>query len=215
MKILILLICCCFVLHDCAAQKNDYVWLLGYNDHDNDTIMGTKIDFNYSPPRITNHRRNLNFLIAANSSICDDSGTLQCYTNGVNVMNNADQLMQNGYHLLNCDTAYGCYPAQGVLTLPFPGAPRKYVMLMEQYFQKPIPGAGLDTFLYVGGGFPLTYNVIDMAANSGLGNIVVRKDTLLSDTLTGHLTAVRHANGRDWWILEPRNFNIRLLAKVV
>jgi hypothetical protein len=48
----------------------------------------------------------------------------------------------------------------------------------------------------------LTAAVIDMSKNNGLGRVVNRKIPVVHDTLIlGNLQAVRHANGRDWWII--------------
>jgi hypothetical protein len=47
--------------------------------------------------------------------------------------------------------------------------------------------------------------VIDMNENNGLGKVIQKSDILVKDTLDwGMLTATRHANGRDWWLLIPK-----------
>jgi hypothetical protein len=43
--------------------------------------------------------------------------------------------------------------------------------------------------------------VIDMSLEDGLGAVVAKNQVLFSDELNGgKLSAVRHANGRDWWV---------------
>ena len=49
------------------------------------------------------------------------------------------------------------------------------------------------------------YSEIDMRENNGLGALTLMQP-LVQDTLRpGRFTAVRHGNGRDWWILMERN----------
>ncbi|WKZ65723.1 MAG: T9SS type A sorting domain-containing protein [Flavobacteriales bacterium] len=46
----------------------------------------------------------------------------------------------------------------------------------------------------------LYLTTVDMSLGGGLGAVVNKNQVILSDDLNlGYLTAVRHANGRDWW----------------
>ncbi|MEZ4988227.1 MAG: hypothetical protein R2795_24900 [Saprospiraceae bacterium] len=46
--------------------------------------------------------------------------------------------------------------------------------------------------------------VVDMSANNGNGRVVEKDFPLIVDTLdAGKITACRHGNGRDWWIVVP------------
>ncbi len=47
----------------------------------------------------------------------------------------------------------------------------------------------------------LSYGVVDISYNSGLGKVISKHNLLLQGDLTEKLTAVKHANGRDWWLL--------------
>ncbi|MBK6894735.1 MAG: hypothetical protein IPH00_16795 [Flavobacteriales bacterium] len=57
---------------------------------------------------------------------------------------------------------------------------------------------------------------IDMSLDSGLGGAVSKNEVLIADTLNeGRITAVRHANGRDWWVFcfkANTNIHHRLLV---
>ncbi len=46
-----------------------------------------------------------------------------------------------------------------------------------------------------------------MNANGGLGKVLEKNISLLKDTLMVSVSAVRHANGRDWWIIVGEQFN--------
>ncbi|NRA49125.1 MAG: T9SS type A sorting domain-containing protein, partial [Phaeodactylibacter sp.] len=48
----------------------------------------------------------------------------------------------------------------------------------------------------------ILYSVVDMSANQGLGRVVEKNVALFEEhTAAGQLTAVRHANGEDWWVV--------------
>jgi len=51
----------------------------------------------------------------------------------------------------------------------------------------------------------LTYHVVDMKENNGLGKVTVKNQVLMKDAVlsTNRLTAVKHGNGRDWWLVAP------------
>ncbi|MCX6292183.1 MAG: T9SS type A sorting domain-containing protein, partial [Bacteroidetes bacterium] len=50
--------------------------------------------------------------------------------------------------------------------------------------------------------YHIYYSEIDMSLNSGLGAVTSKNNVLLNDTLIpGRITAVKHGNGRDWWVV--------------
>src|SRR5438093_11769444 len=68
----------------------------------------------------------------------------------------------------------------------------------------------LDNAPYYTKAHYLYYSKIDMNLNGGYGGVVNKNVIAIQDTLTpGKITACKHANGRDWWVLVPRvNSNI-------
>jgi hypothetical protein len=50
------------------------------------------------------------------------------------------------------------------------------------------------------------YSIIDMSYNGGLGKVISKNNQLLNSYMTDCLAAVKHGNGRDWWIVcRPSN----------
>ncbi|MBK7683629.1 MAG: hypothetical protein IPJ26_14690 [Bacteroidetes bacterium] len=47
----------------------------------------------------------------------------------------------------------------------------------------------------------LYYSIIDLSFNGGLGKVVQKNVQLRNDTICDGITAVRHGNGRDWWVV--------------
>lgn len=181
------------------AQNHDVLWLLGYDsDPNNLDFGGTDIDFRQNPPWVHYHYRPMNFSITS-AVMCDAQGNLLFYTNGIYVADSTDQPMLGGDTLSppqELGFAFlGQRLQQGALALPWPSDSMRYCLFhMDQRF-----GTGNGAT-----GFHLYYTEIDMRGNNGLGEVVSINNLLLTDTLDlGKLTACRHANGRDWWVVAP------------
>ncbi|MBI5916966.1 MAG: PKD domain-containing protein [Bacteroidetes bacterium] len=83
-----------------------------------------------------------------------------------------------------------------MISIPDPANDQQYFLLHINADNAYTP---LEYTLY---GSHLFYSKIDMAQNGGLGKMVGKNQVVIADSLTaGALTAVRHANGRDWWVL--------------
>ncbi len=83
----------------------------------------------------------------------------------------------------------GSSNAQGVLCLPSPTNLNVYFLI---YFGNQV-GANLMS------------SKVDMSANSGLGDVIDKNKGFFSYQyyLTEKMTATKHGNGRDWWIITP------------
>jgi hypothetical protein len=167
------------------GQKQDRIWCFGSN---------AGIDFNdtLNPiPFSSNLPQNA---AGSYASIADTNGNLLFYTAGIRwdtlgarIYNRNFQMMQNG------DSIRG-QPgrAQALIIIPFPEDISKYYLF---------------SFSYISYQIALHYSVIDMQQDSGLGAVVQKNVFLLRDTLCEKMNAVRHANGRDWWLLQRRYWN--------
>lgn len=180
---------------NCFGQGNyTNIWQLGY-------VSGfyphCEIDFSGGTPIVSNFVRPMNFR-AANSSICDASGNLLFYTNGIYIANANHDTMMNGSGLNpgQFATAWsqnGMPIFQGTLVIPWPDSSNKYILFHETR-NYDINVTYRPKELYV--------SVIDMNLDSGLGAVTNKNIIVLNDTIEGQmLTGCRHANGRDWWVL--------------
>lgn len=145
------------------------------------------------------------FMDLAIATISDSSGNLVLYTNGIHLKNAQHEIVQNGASLPNSNNWSTSFPQpQGVLLIPRPGHDKQYLLFTADIFGFTYPPTGT----FRSGSSNLTYSVIDMTLNNGKGGVVERKTNMILDTLSGgQITAVRHANGRDWWVLTSR-YNI-------
>lgn len=180
-----------------AQTKHDYAWVLGHPPNIPSTFFGGSIlDFNQVPPQISYFEISID--MEANAAISNRSGQLEAYTNGCEIMNGQHQLMLHGdqineglVHDQYCEHGYPT--AQGVIFLTHPGDTSKYglfhLWVNENYFIT-----------------RLLYSEIDRSGDDGLGEVIIKNQLILEDTLTKQLTAVRHGNGRDWWIAVPETY---------
>jgi hypothetical protein len=197
MRYFIIVLFICFLFSVIShAQKHDYVWELG---HDGGTIL----NFNSNPPLIELANRN-SIMHLTNVSMSDSSGNLIFYTNGCNIYNTEDNIMEGGedinpgsLHDNNCSGSFNSYTAaRGAIAVPRTN--EMYYLFHkggEIVFEPQI-----DVYLD-----KLYYTVINMGANSGMGKVVQKNVLIIKDTLQSvDLCAVKHANNTDWWMIVPK-----------
>lgn len=51
----------------------------------------------------------------------------------------------------------------------------------------------------------LYYSIIDLNYNGGLGKVISKNNLLLSGNMADCLNAIKHGNGRDWWVITRKN----------
>ncbi len=167
------------------AQGETNIWYFG-------TLAG--VDFNSGTPiALTNGALNTSEGCA---TIADRNGNLIFYTDGIKVWTRLHTQMPNGFGLLGDPSS-----AQSAIIVPRPGYPDLYYI-----------------FTVDDGGGPngLRYSVVDLTLNGGLGDVVaVSKNTLLFTPSVEKVTAVKHANGIDVWVLSHGLNNNRYYAYLV
>jgi hypothetical protein len=181
----------------------DNTWMLGYF---NDTILSNQngIEILTFPEGCIKIEQNTQLerfdFSETNTSLSDSSGNILTFTNGVHIGNADWEIMDNGEHITDALEAVGELHSQWVLILPFPEHPHKQIFFYEQN--------GFTSALSVHA-TKLRYGIIDMEEDIGLGKVIVRDSVLIEDTLSvGKINAVKHANGRDWWVfVNEKNTN--------
>ena len=173
----------------------DNIWLLGGSD--------IRMDFNFDPPLITEEDRPFNF-DATNASICNEEGELLFYTNGIRIANSNHQYLENGYRInpgpiTEAWEHTGNRIIQGAIALPHPDSVSLYDLIYIEAITTTLEdGLTLNMMRRV------HHALINIDTNEGQGRVVEKDFPLILDTLdTGKLTACRHGNGRDWWIVIP------------
>ncbi len=129
------------------------------------------------------------------ASISDKAGNLLFYTDGIYVWDKTHQKMPNGNGLYGSGST-----TQSAVIVPMPGT-------TEQYYIFTADEEGKTN--------GLCYSIVDMKLNSGLGDIYVKNIPLHTPT-TEKITAAKHRNGCDIWIIshkwESDNFYAYLVS---
>lgn len=193
------------LINQCHAQKHDVIWFVAYSSWGN-----------YAPSPILNFYTgtldtgafytNIRFA-RTNNSMCDANGNLKFYTNGSKLYNSNHQPMANSatfnhaggiLTLYNGDYAFNF---QCAVSLPFPNYPDKYIIFHLE--GDVVAGANV-------GPLKLYWSELDGSLNNGLGEMTLLNQIAIYDSLTyGSLAAVKHANGRDWWVtIKQKNSNL-------
>ena len=93
---------------------------------------------------------------------------------------------------------------QGALILPIPESKDLY-----HIFHIPVQTV-VESGSYYQIGAYLYYSTVDMSKNGGLGKVIRKNQIIVNDSIgSSNITACRHANGRDWWILVKESFHHR------
>ncbi len=153
------------------AQKESYNWYFGNK-------AGITFNPNGNPSTVTNSVMSSGKGCAAISDSC--TGQLYFYTNGDSIINRNHQTMLNG---TNLDGSSGSTQSAIIVPSPDGSTGEYYVFTVER-------SNGLK------------YSVVDMNLAGGLGGVVNNKKNIaLVNPTVEKVTAVKHANKKDVWII--------------
>jgi hypothetical protein len=187
----------------------DRVWILG-NQLEPDGPSSSLFLFSDDTFDISPLYREWGYLFSGTIAIASREGPeLWAYSNGCSMFNRKLELMTNGDSIVagqmykgHCTFPLGSGPySMGAVLVPWPGTSDSLLLF----------NLNLEWVYDGNNGFVvapdrLHYSVIDMSLDDGYGDVVVKRHTAIADTLArGHVRAVRHANGEDWWIVVPRS----------
>jgi hypothetical protein len=177
------------------SQGYNHGWLLGYGNW----VDKGKINFTANSYQFLIEQRQIGFL-DTQGNISALTGNLLMSSNGVYIANSSGNTMLNGSDLNpNSFTANwnnGLPLANGNLFLPWPDDTTKYVLFHQTGNYDP-------NYNYASRA--LFYSIIDMTGDNGNGEVIQKNSIIVQDTLGWGLSACKHANGRDWWIVALRD----------
>ncbi len=172
------------------AQKRNYHWCFGDS---------AGIDFN----NLNNPSATTSILCSKGSStsIADINGNLQLYCSYDTDLFNGTGFSWNGEVYTKNNTLM-----QDGDSLIFGG-------WYDEVIVVPSPGDSAKVYLfYVGiiNGAPMGYHyaLVDLNYNGGLGKVVQKNIQLNNEIMIDALAAVKHGNGRDWWVIAKNRYNL-------
>jgi len=189
------------------AQKEDLTWVFGYRYTTQPVANG--IYFHFNDSLTIEYKSKPMSLTESNASICDSSGNLLLLSNGCYIetgdgimVENSDSLNPGWVYDNKCNGPYNfSYDLpQNMVMLPAPGLPSIYYLfhLPLKFNINPLY-ALFDKLLYT---------KIDLSQNNGNGKVLFKNQALVTDTFHyDGLAAIRHGNGRDWWVVGSKLFS--------
>ncbi len=135
--------------------------------------------------------------VEGSTVVTDSAGTLQFWSNGQQVFDRNSNPMPNGTGLLGNSSA-----TQTVAAFPALGQPGKFFIVTTSTDVGSAPNGNL------------TYSVVDMTLNGGLGDVTDVKNVPLGapGTASEAITAVPNADGTGFWVLTYTNNSPNVLA---
>ncbi len=169
------------------AQSEAKIWYFG---------SGAGLDFNSgNPVALTDGQMNT---LEGCAVLCNESGQLLFYTDGITVWNRNHVIMLNGDGLLGHPSS-----TQSATIVKKPGSTTIFVVIT------------LDAR---GGANGLRYSEIDLNLDGGLGGVTATKNVLLYTPSCEKLAVVKHSNDTDVWVITHgfgnSTFNSHLLTSV-
>ncbi len=126
------------------------------------------------------------------ATISDENGLLLFYTDGITVWNRNHEPMPNGEDLFGDPSS-----TQSAIIIPKPADENLYYIFTADIYDNEHKG--------------INWSEVDMTLNGGLGDIVSKNNNLLANA-SEKLTAVRHANAIDYWVITHGFPNDEFLA---
>lgn len=184
-----------------SQDKSDYQWIFSTNPDPLPGHEGSFLDFNGG--QIDTFYRPVGFFIGTNhAQICDKhTGELLAYTNGCHLFDKSHKIMLNGENINpgwvhNDQCGHGYPGSQESLFLRDPANENGYYLLhkRDSLITAPIVDVVQPDLLY---------SYIDISENNGKGKVLEKNISLFNDynMVLGYLTACKHANGKDWWLI--------------
>lgn len=138
----------------------------------------------------------------SSATVSDSVGNLLFYTNGDTIWDKNNSIMPNGTQLMvlaNQTNTIGTTSSttQGAIIIKKP-------TLSNIYYVFSIGGSGDNYSGY------LEYSIVDMNLNGNNGAVISKNNILLLDTLTEKMTATKHCNNKDIWLLIVLNENSKI-----
>ncbi len=196
------------------SQGRNNLWLLGYQSGQigPTTSLRANVDFSTGNAVVSPVTRKMK-LSETQGNISDVNGNLLMSSNGIWVANATGDTMMNGGGLnpnqFTLDWANTSISSlnvpKGNIILPMPGDSNKYILFHMTGNYNSNPNLVLC-------GLALYYTIVDISLDNGFGEVISKNQIAFNDTLTWGITACKHANGRDWWLVGIRDNSNTLIT---
>jgi hypothetical protein len=200
-KLLFILLYFILISINLIGQKHDNTWIIGYHGNGDGTIPNnigaTFLSFN--DKKLSTKFNDISstcVLGFSNSSFSDENGNLLFVSDGFNIYDQNLQVLENGdsinYGVVWQDYREASYPdVNHSIFFPMPGDDNQVIMIHRTASRAPKTGS----IIYD----KMNYTLIDKSKK----RVILKNITFYKNQFLAYFYgAVRHANGRDWWIIQ-------------
>lgn len=213
----IIFVLCLGIIQPLEAQlKYDYNWVFGYRakaySNEPQETGGNQLSFNDGKVILSPTPDKISALMRTSATISDRWGNLLFWSNGCWIENKHHEIMENGDSISVGRLTDGQCAAllagqtqnMGAFILPSSKDSNQY-FLVNQVNEIINPPDTIFYFTII----RLQYALIDMSYNNGAGKVLEKRVPIIEEDemFYGNLFPVKHANGKDWWILQKRHLS--------
>ena len=186
------------------GQKHDFNWLFGRFDLDPNrpTIGRVLVDFNQDSIQAKYHERKMNFR-ASNFTMSDRGGKLLFYSNGIYIEDangevvEGSQYLNPGWHTDQSLSAnIGNNMANSIVCLPLDDKDLRFAIVHQARDLTP-DFTDLTT--------NVLYSEIERTDQNLPFRMDVLNDTIDLSSFATSISAIRHGNGKDWWVITAKD----------
>jgi len=201
---------CSMAFSHATSQKEGDSWIIGYSRSTNPNYSVLKLDFKSGNMVVKRMPGEYSQTAETCSTICDDDGNPLIWTNGMLIRGSGFQMIEDTISYVpddwdnikpsfwqwwysENDFAYGFPIPNGAIILPDPGETGIYHVIYQfsEWFDDPL---GFHCTKWLTASVRLnpdsTFTFLSKDVQIGVSDILFQSP----------VKAVRHANGRDWWI---------------
>jgi hypothetical protein len=193
------------------CQKYDNNWQVCHSTDSDPPIKFWFMNFDSTDPIFIKYFSPFRYF-RTSLVMSDAEGQVVFYSNSCNIADASHSIMENGDSI---NLGYQWDSHGGELPFSSISVPDLNNEDIYYFFYSHPDTPAFNGFLW-----PIKYilySVIDKNANNGLGAVVSKDDTLLNGVNFAFPAIVKHANGRDWWIITPdwfeSKYNTHLLGE--
>jgi hypothetical protein len=194
-------------LYDSASAMHGMQWVMGLNSIRVDFRTGalpTVDTLRYGPPTPGC------VIVFGGSNICDKYGNIALVCNGYWIYDKWGYSL-TGMEPINCKLGtkfFKKYDAPNQMSICLPKSEWDYYVITAGMSDKAYQHAEDSFFLFKESALDVvSYCVVHVDSASGQASMLVQDSIVLQDKWFANerMTAVRHGNGRDWWLVKPHH----------
>jgi PKD domain/Secretion system C-terminal sorting domain len=187
------------------AQKNDYIWVnpSGMETEPSYDLKTIVSDFNILPRKQITNNLGAYTSNAAITAFSDNNGQLLLYSDGHDVYNHSFELIENGFNVSSLQSnvfdALTGYLGFRTMAIFKPNSTDTVLLFSLGDITQFSNGGLYAKHLFA--------TEISTKQNNNAGRVIKKNNPLIKNDSLEEFSLIQHANGRDWWLIVPKNYS--------